>query len=192
MVKKIKNEDSEQITQWIQTSYGKDFMMHFLSAFAIGVIIFGAIFRNRTSMIVAGVIAVIFATSWAVAQVIHETYRITLIKGAIEEKYTLYGGASLIGRKNLWNVISDRKKDKRGGGLFLQKQGIQFCNLTEDRMEKFFNYEIPYEDIASVRTYIPMTRLVQIQLKSGEIKIFAVNKRKIWVYEIEQKKKKGW
>lgn len=37
-----------------------------------------------------------------------------------------------------------------------------------------------------------MTRLVQIQLKSGEIKIFAVNKRKIWVYEIEQKKKKGW
>ena len=83
-------------------------------------------------------------------------------------------------------------KDKRRGGLFLQKQGIQFCNLTEDRMEKFFNYEIPYEDIASVRTYIPMTRLVQIQLKSGEIKIFAVNKRKIWVYEIEQKKKKGW
>lgn len=59
-------------------------------------------------------------------------------------------------------------------------------------MEKFFNYEIPYEDIASVRIYIPMTRLVQIQLKSGEIKIFAVNKRKIWVYEIEQKMKKGW
>lgn len=25
LVKKIKNEDSEQITQWIQTSYGKDF-----------------------------------------------------------------------------------------------------------------------------------------------------------------------
>ena len=167
-------------------------MMHFLSSFAIGVIIFGAIFRNRTSMIVAGVIAVIFATSWAVAQVIHETYRIPLIKGAIEEKYTLYGGASLIGRKNLWNVISDRKKDNRRGGLFLQQQGIQFCNLTEDRMEKLFSYKIPYEDIASVRTYVPMTRLVQIQLKSGEIKIFAVNKRKIWVYEIEQKMKKGW
>lgn len=188
----IKRSGREETCTRITTSYGKDFMMHFLSAFAIGVIIFGAIFRNRTSMIVAGVIAVIFATSWAVAQVIHETYRIPLIKGAIEEKYTLYGGASLIGRKNLWNVISDRKKEKRRGGLFLQKQGIQFCNLTEDRMEKLFSYKIPYEDIASVRTYVPMTRLVQIQLKSGEIKIFAVNKRKIWVYEIEQKMKKGW
>lgn len=188
----IKRSGRGETCTRITTPYGKDFVIHFLSVFTIGAILFGVIFRNRASMMAAGVIATIFAIIWAVVQVIHETYRMPLIKGAIEEKYTLYGGASLIGRKNLWNVISDRKKDKRKGGLFLQKQGIQFCNLTEDRMEKFFNYEIPYEEIASVRTYIPMTRLVQIQLKSGEIKIFAVNKRKIWVYEIEQKMKKGW
>lgn len=117
----IKRSGREETCTRITTSYGKDFMMHFLSAFAIGVIIFGAIFRNRTSMIVAGVIAVIFATSWAVAQVIHETYRIPLIKGAIEEKYTLYGGASLIGRKNLWNVISDRKKGQTKGRTIFTK-----------------------------------------------------------------------
>lgn len=57
----IKRSGREETCTRITTSYGKDFMMHFLSAFAIGVIIFGAIFRNRTSMIVAGVIAVIFA-----------------------------------------------------------------------------------------------------------------------------------
>lgn len=91
--------------------------------------------------------------------------------------------------ENFFPEVRDAILGNLGKGM---KEGIQFCNLTEDRMEKFFNYEIPYEDIASVRTYIPMTRLVQIQLKSGEIKIFAVNKRKIWVYEIEQKKKKGW
>lgn len=72
------------------------------------------------------------------------------------------------------------KRTNEGEDYFYKSKGIQFCNLTEDRMEKLFSYKIPYEDIASVRTYVPMTRLVQIQLKSGEIKIFAVNKRKIW------------